>query len=368
MRNSARATVIDSAVHGNGSQGAVARDSTQLTVETSTVQGNGDHGISITDAARAVLTGNLVAGNPGCGIYSVSSEDVTGEGNRMSANGVDLAGNLGAELRKPLVPETQARSLSFPGPYTSLQATVDALAPGGVLTLASGEHKGGVTVWKPLTLKGVASSTVIEGTVSLVDEAQGVGLQGLMIRGSTISGLVLGGHAQATIRTSAFQENEEHGICVGGRAQATILDCTASRNGWAGIALESTTQTVVQCSAANDNGGDGILLMEHAQAAVGGCELMGNRANGVYIGDSAAGQLVGNLITANSGYGVALGGPPCLGKEEAFTGHVSGYANVIPGPDAPDGNKQGAVCPSELVFLLLLAPGDELDARCATCR
>jgi hypothetical protein len=44
---------------------------------------------------------------------------------------------------------------------------------------------------------------------------------------------------------------------------------------------------------------------------------------------------------------------PCYDTDEAFTGHVAGGGNNIPGPDAPDGNKVGAVCPSpELDFLM----------------
>jgi hypothetical protein len=63
-------------------------------------------------------------------------------------------------------------------------------------------------------------------------------------------------------------------------------------------------------------------------------------------------------ITANGGYGVALFQRPCHQIDWTFTGRVSGQLNTIPGPGEPEGNRKGAICPEELVFLMTEEGGE----------
>ncbi len=41
------------------------------------------------------------------------------------------------------------------------------------------------------------------------------------------------------------------------------------------------------------------------------------------------------------------------GMNEAFTGCVTGSGNTIPDRDEEDGNREGAVCPQSLEFLIV---------------
>jgi len=67
---------------------------------------------------------------------------------------------------------------------------------------------------------------------------------------------------------------------------------------------------------------------------------------------SAQATIEGNTIINNRGYGVALYQRPCYDTDKVFEGHISGKRNTIPGPGEPGGNGEGAVCPSELDFLM----------------
>jgi len=164
-----------------GRTGLILRGQPHVTIRAVEITGNartvanGADGVLLLDASRATLRANTIQDNKGCGVAALSPQGAQGEGNRMGGNLADLCGNLPAGLRLPLVAETEATELRFPGPYPTLQATIDALAPGGTILLAEGEHPGGVTIGKPLTLRGAgADRTTIRGIVSLVSEAQGV--------------------------------------------------------------------------------------------------------------------------------------------------------------------------------------------------
>lgn len=161
----------------------------EVKLEGLTISENSRAGIVLGGSAQATIENNTIEENKRCGIWSSSDKLAQGKDNRMDNNGADLCGNLSASLRKPLEPQTEQKQLSFPGPYPTLQRAIDALAPGGTITIAAGEHQGGLTIWKPLTLRGVGREQVrIKGAVSLVSEAQGVQIEGVTVAGSAFEG------------------------------------------------------------------------------------------------------------------------------------------------------------------------------------
>lgn len=84
---------------------------------------------------------------------------------------------------------------------------------------------------------------------------------------------------------------------------------------------------ISDCAVFENN--DGIVLWGMVQATIDGC-----------------------TVTGNERYGVALYEEPCYEEEGAlFMGYVTGMSNVIPGPEEPEGNVQGAFCPQGLAFL-----------------
>lgn len=190
----AKVTIKGTQVSGNRYDGLDVKDSAQVSLTDSTVSDN-QGGLLVWSSAQVTLKNNTITGNKHCGIWYHSDKPVQGEKNIMIDNGADLCGNLSARLRQPLEPEDPTKKeLSFPGPYPTLQHALDALAPGGTITIAAGEHKGGVTIWKPLKLKGAGQErTKLVGAVSLIDEARGVEIEGVTITGSSFGGVLAGG-------------------------------------------------------------------------------------------------------------------------------------------------------------------------------
>jgi parallel beta-helix repeat protein len=198
-------------------------------------------------------------------------------------------------------------------PGESIQAAIDQATKGDVLCLAEGTWEENLVIEKSLTLRGMsAERTVIDGVqegypvvwiMGPEGEAQTVSVK---VEGLTITGAE-GGCADPDKEICA------HGVLIQGAAQVAITDSTISGNG------------------------DSILLWGSAQATI-----------------------EGNEIINNQGYGVALYLKICgfAFGAETFQGHVAGRKNTIPGPDEPDGNKKGAVCPEELGFLMTEEGGE----------
>ncbi len=104
-------------------------------------------------------------------------------------------------------------------------------------------------------------------------------------------------------------------------------------------------------------------MADAARATITGSTINGNTFDGLFMRDSAQATLERSEIAGNGSRGIALFEEPCFDDvEDVFTGSVTGFGNVIPGPDEEGGNRECAVCPEELAFLTT-AEGGELDRR-----
>jgi parallel beta-helix repeat protein len=305
-------------------------DKARVTFTNTQVSGNERNGIVMEDSAQATIENNIIQENRECGLRSSSDKPAQGQGNRLVGNGADLCGNLSAHLRIPLVPETSQTELSFPGPYPTLQETIDALAPGGTITLAAGEHQGSVTIWKPLTLKGVGQEEVkIRKAVSLISEAQGAQIEGVTITSSVFTGLLLGGQVKVTLTNSQVSDNKYDGIWIGDSAQITIANSLISnnvlhgikingqaqlsiiansqilKNALAGIWMEDSSRATITSSHISDNL-TGIWIDDSAQATITNSKILGN-SDGITTMNSAQVAVVNSLIASN-GDGIEIGG------------------------------------------------------------
>ncbi len=303
----------------------------RVTVTNAQVSGNERSGIVMEDSTQATIENNIIQENKECGIRSSSDKPAQGQGNRLVGNGADLCGNLSAHLRIPLVPETSQTKLSFPGPYPTLQETIDALAPGGTITIAAGEHRGGLTIWKPLALKGVGREQVkIEGTVSVISEAQGAQIEGVAITSSVFTGLLLGGQVKVTLTNSQVSNNKYDGIWIGDSAQITIAHSLISnnvlhgikvndqaqlfiiansqilKNALAGIWMEDSSRATITSSHISDHLGTGIWIDDSAQATITNSQISGS-GNGITTMNSAQVAVVNSLLASN-GDGINIGG------------------------------------------------------------
>jgi parallel beta-helix repeat protein len=301
MWDSTQATITNSQVSGNEGAGISMWGSAQATITNSQISGNGYDGIEMRGSAQATIENNTIQENKVCGIWSSSDKPAQGKGNRMRGNGADLCGNAPAGLRIPLVPPTSKTQLSFPGPYPTLQEAIDALAPGGVIAIAAGEHLGGLTIWKPLTLRGAGREEVkLKGAVSLISEAQGVQIEGVTITDSAFTGLLLGGQAKATITNSQISGNEGNGISImWDSAQVTITNSQISGNEGNGIIMEGSAQVTITDSQISGNEENGIRMGDSTQATITNSKISGSEIFGIIMGGSAWAEIKGSIIEGN---------------------------------------------------------------------
>ena len=220
-----------------------------------TVQGSPTHGIEVNGPGRLALVGSRVLDNRGCGLL-VKTPDVVveGESNEFRDNDVDLCGYAPARVRKPLVPPTERPLVRVPDDYPTLQEAIDAVAPGGTVEITQGAYTldRGVTLWKPVTLRGLGperTHLIFQGTLrvdevvfSVPFEAAGVVLQGLSLELTGFQGLWI--HGEITLREVTLRlKRAVIGIQGSGRAKITLQDANLKFEDEAtGLLLEDTSE------------------------------------------------------------------------------------------------------------------------------
>lgn len=298
--------------------------------------------------------------------------------------------------------------------HESIQEAIDAAQDNAVICLAEGTWKENVKIDKSLTLRGMGpQQTVIHGIqegypvvwILTLEKAQklSVKVERLTITGAhgecadwykgiCPDGILIQGSAQVKFTDSAVSGNRRNGFSVWNSARAEIINSIVFKNGYYGLWLWDSAQAKISNSTISENGfgkdagfdsdRDGIILRNLAQteiinsaisknchyglwlsnstrARITDSVIFQNRRGGVWLRDTAQAGIVGNRIIKNGGYGVSLYQRPCYITSSAFTGHVSGYANIIPNKDEPDANQKGDVCPEELSFLKQPREGGE---------
>jgi parallel beta-helix repeat protein len=406
LHDFSQAEIVDSALSTVYRIGLQVKDASQATIARSRISETSWAGIEVADSAQAAVYENAIEGNYGCGIAAWSKGTVRGGANQMRANAVDLCGNLSGDLRVPLA-EPSEEEITYPDPrYETLQEALDALLPGGRIVLRKREHLAGLTIAKEVTIaaaEGAGEEVVLKGrseryapVLSLIEGAK-LTLTGLKVTGGG-TGLLLRADAEAEVQDSLITYNYWVGIDAGGTAavevirstlswngdgiglklrdsaRGKVVDSTISQNGLAGVSVADAAQAEILGSTISENYG-GLWGRDSAQVTLGSSTVRANRSdgllledaaeiqirdslitdndNGVLLADSVQSLLEGNTIISNEGYGVALYLKGCgfeRGGEE-FTGQVRGDGNLILGPEEPEGNRKGSVCPDRLRFL-----------------
>ncbi|MBC7316917.1 MAG: right-handed parallel beta-helix repeat-containing protein, partial [Chloroflexi bacterium] len=221
-------------------------------------------------------------------------------------NGADLCGFAPASLRKPLVPQTEETELSVPGDYATIQEAIDAIAPGGTIAVAPGTYEVGLTIWKPLTLRGSGKDqTVLKPLpnptrrliISIVSEAEEVTLEGMEISGSKEEGLLI--YGEAYLKDLQISGNGWDSILMGGFSQATISGSSFSENGYEGIDMWDSSQAAISGSSFFGNGGDGIRMKGSSRAIIFGSSFSRN-FSGILMWESSQAIISDSSFSGNN--------------------------------------------------------------------
>ena len=244
----------------------------------------GRNGVILTGRSKLVLEGTRIADHRVCGL-DVRSPDarvvVRGEDNEVVENFLDLCGRAPASLYRPRVPQTDAQEVRVPDDYPSLQEAVDAVAPGGTVTLTITPVRAqGVVVWKPVTLRGQGSSkTLLRARLSVLEAAAPFRLEDLRLtpdslnidlRGSTWTAPpALSLYADGELESVIVSSNPEgNGIVVGGQARVRVQNATVSGNDWTGMVIREGAIVEVTNSRFFANRFYGLEVDGQAQATV----------------------------------------------------------------------------------------------------
>jgi parallel beta-helix repeat protein len=185
-------------------------------------------------------------------------------------------------------------TITVPDDYPTIQAAVDAAAPGDTVYVRAGTYYENVKVNKTLSLVGEnPQNTTIDGggnwSADVVNvEADYVDVKGFTIRNG--SGYILEPHA---------------GITLNGANYCTVEENNVENNWWDGIILDSSCNSIVVRNNVTADMMDGIVVGGHGyNDSVVGNNIGGNQ-DGVALGCSNT-SVVGNNISYNMA-GIFLG-------------------------------------------------------------
>ncbi|MCL6643160.1 MAG: right-handed parallel beta-helix repeat-containing protein [Candidatus Bipolaricaulota bacterium] len=323
---SATVAVTNSRFAKNQFDGARAENAARVTLSRVLIAENFD-GIVVRDSAQLELRESTLTENRYCGLRVLSGK-ATGEPNEMRGNGADLCGFAPSSLRKPLATQTDKTQLTVPGDLQNVQEAVDAIAPGGTILLQNGTYNVGLTLWKPVTIRGPATLTADRQLVlSVTAEAQSVIIEGVTITGSRGDGLVL--YGQALLQNAQITKNADDGVEISGAAIVQLKNASVLSNGDDGLFVSEKAQVILTSSTVSENRGDGIeardstvIKLQNAQVSNNGLRgldvritaqlelsesrLVGNKADGLVARDSAQARLDAAQILNNGANGLVV--------------------------------------------------------------
>jgi hypothetical protein len=155
-----------------------------------------------------------------------------------------------------------AKRRFVPREHRSLQAAIDAAAPGDTIWVAAGVYRGPFVLRKSLVLfgDGGSDSTILDGgdsvRVLLVEGVKGASIIGFGIR----RGKAVGGGGIQCVRDTSF----------------TIRDCTLSKNWESAIGVWQSEGVAIGNCRVRENQGSGIRF-DHSVGALFGSELTDNQ-------------------------------------------------------------------------------------------
>jgi nitrous oxidase accessory protein NosD len=195
-------------------------------------------------------------------------------------------------------------------PGQSIQAALDAAAPGAVITVEPGTYHESLTITKSVTLRGSgpvylrppASAPVNACTLDpdvagampgvcvvgqLVDPRQEASPVAIPVRDVDLSGL----------RISGFQTS---GVEIYGGLRISVRHLSADHNAGGGVFAGKVDGLSVADVRADDNGSRGLDLQENVtHFAVVHSTVLRNTGEGIFVGDSGHGVIAHNRVAAN---------------------------------------------------------------------
>jgi parallel beta-helix repeat protein len=213
-------------------------------------------------------------------------------------------------------------------PYATIGAAMSHAGPGAAILTAPGDYRENLIIRQPVSIMGSddggdpsAAAVVLLPTGDhpvLVEGAEGVLLQGLVIRGGK-GAAVWASAASVTLKGSR------------------ILDTVPGRDGVPGHGLYASDDAaiILQNNRISGNAGAGVLARRSGAVRIAGNEIFDNGGGGIRL-ESAIGDahIEENAIRENAGAGV------CVASSVAYIVQDNQITNTrpLPGDDAAGGD------------------------------
>lgn len=261
-----------------------------------------------------------IVGMRGCALLISPESRLSGRENEFAENGVDLCGPVPAELRRPLVPQTGRMELVVPRDYPTLQAAIDAIAPGGSILVERGVFAG-ASIYKDVTIRGAGvDQTVIRGALTVCCEAGQVSLADFSLEWELKQGrrpLEVLGASGLWIFSGKFSNVELErlrieggylGLMIGGLARVQGRHLTVTQNDmglsvYGLVVVELSDFELSHNTLGMNVGGDSLLILRHSVIAAH--EHWAGRIGGdsqLYLSDSVVRDNLSSIVVEGGAF------------------------------------------------------------------
>ena len=187
----------------------------------------------------------------------------------------------------------------------SIQRAIDNAKPGEIVCVRAGTYQEGLTINKPITLRGEGQGRVtIVGSIS-VTNAVNVTLQGFTLQGG-------------------------RGLVVFNSSSVTLIDLAVIGSEAAGVMVNNSSVQVSQ-SLISGNKLQGVLVALNSSVALASTDITKNGGDGLAVSASKA-EMRLNFITENQGCGVKAEGATLTGGSNVIRENAGG--NLCGAPEA----------------------------------
>jgi len=253
-------------------------------------------------------------------------------------------------------------------PGQSIQAAIDAAAPGTTIVLTSGTYRGNLTITKTVSLRGVGSVLIAPAATfthnactddpDLPPQANGqppvtgicigditpaeqiittvadVALSGLEVRGFDGGGLFAAGTAGLTVDNVEIDHNGDFGAIADLSDHVTFRADRVHDNANGGLHFAADQVVVAIANRSYRNNGEGLLLLDSSRARLEANRLTGNCAGLVAVDTGYPGgvddlRITANTIQGNDRYCPGQDGPGGKPAEGGLGVALAGTTNTV---------------------------------------
>jgi len=234
---------------------------------------------------------------------------------------LDPLNSRALNLRREIREASRTRMLVVPDQYPSIQAAMQAAAPGEIVHVRPGVYRGGLTFKEGVRLEGAGAERVTlrcgarENNVVYVKDCRSGLISGITLEHTGIgsgekrySGLHVE-RSSVRVVNCVVRNVAGNGITIEGPGSPTISGTVVRKSGWNGIYVAAGANASIGGCTVEENATSGITVAAAARTVILETnECRGNRHQGIFFGEGARGTARDNLCEKNGGNGIAVRG------------------------------------------------------------